>query len=402
MHVRRPMRPRLLGILSIASLLSAVACSAPAAGEAFEDGEDALGSTKAMVDDLSTLYPLPAKGKEADLMGPADAGAKGPLLPAAFAAKLPPLAAGADTSMLRVVGVRIDPCFPVEGASDAKGCKNELRLVLQPVHLDVDGKQVIVDDAAVHLFYEMPRMELVSAIKDVVALRRAQGGYRTKTLGVHPILVRQGTGGAFAKGFEKIVLAHAGEQNLIRVTFMTRTNSRQTQWTFGGFDVKGGKLVASPIATLGSSTVQTLDNAGFGGAPRFSATPAPKAKDDLTLLFDGIGAGSATKTARQAAFDAALRTENPTMNSPNTTDCASCHTAGAARSYAEQKLDVVAAGDKNRFTATKLPLTNVTEGLVGGENVRAFGWLRDKPAIAQRTINEAAAVTDWVNANVRF
>lgn len=390
-----------VSVLAFAAIVSfvAVACSAPE--ESFDDGEDALGSTKAMPDDLSVLYPLPAKGKEAELMSPADSGARGPLLPAAFASKLPTLASGATTSMLRVVGVRIDPCFPVEGASDAKGCKNELRLVLQPIHPDADGKALVADDAAVHLFYEMPRIELTAMIKDLVALRRAEGGFRTKSLGVHPILVRQGTAGTFAQGVEKIVLAHAGQQSLIRVTFMTRTNSRQTQWTFGGFDVKAGKLVASPIATLGTETVQTLNNAGFGGAPRFSATPEPKAKDDLTLLFDGIDAAAATKGARQAAFDAALRTENPTMSSPNTTDCASCHVAGAARSYAE-KLDVKVSGNENRFTQTKLPLTNTTQGIVGGENVRAFGYLGKNPAIAQRTIHETAAVTDWVNANVKF
>lgn len=394
------MRASVLALAAVTSILAGVACSAPA--ESFEEGEDALGSTKAMPDDLSMLYPLPAKGKEADLMSPSDSGARGPLLPAAFASKLPTLASGASTSMLRVVGIRIDPCFPVDGASDAKGCKNEIRLVLQPIHVDAEGKTLVADDAAVHLFYEMPRTELTSVVKELVALRRAEGGFRTKALGVHPILVRQGVAGSFAKGVEKIVLAHAGQQNLIRVTFMTRTNSRQTQWTFGGFDVKSGKLVASPIATLGTETVQTLNNGGFGGAPRFSATPEPKAKDDLTVLFDGIGAASATKTARQAAFDAALRTENPTMNSPNTTDCASCHVAGAARNHAETKLDVKSAGNANRFTQTKLPLTNTTEGVLGGENVRAFGYLGNKPAIAQRTINETAAVTDWVNANVKF
>lgn len=386
-------------VLAALALSAAVACSAPA--ESVDDGEDELGGTKALPDDLSVLYPLPAKGKEADLIAPSDTGAKGALIPAAFVAKLPALAANATPAMLRVVGVRIDPCFPVAGASDAAGCKNQIRVVLQPVHVDVDGKALTTDDAAVHAFYEMPRPELEGVVRDMVALRRAQGGFRTKSLGQHPILVRQGTGGAFAQGLEKILLAHAGEKSLTRVTFMTRTNSRETQWTFGAFDVKSGKLVASPIATLGSATTQTLNSMGFGGAPRLSATPAPVAKDDLSLLFDAVSAAGATKTARQRAFDAALRVENPTKNSPNTTDCASCHVVGAARSHAEAKLDVSTAST-DRFTQTKLPLTNTTQGIVNGENVRAFGYLDAKPAIAQRTIHETAAVTDWVNANFKL
>ena len=42
------------------------------------------------------------------------------------------------------------------------------------------------------------------------------------------------------------------------------------------------------------------------------------------------------------------------------------------------------------------------EGQISGSNIRAFGYLilGAKPALSQRTVNEAAAVADYVNANI--
>lgn len=136
--------------------------------------------------------------------------------------------------------------------------------------------------------------------------------------------------------------------------------------------------------------------------PRFIPTPAPAAADDYSLLLDSLTAASASKSAKQAAFDAALRVENPTRNSPNTTDCASCHAVASVRSHAEDAFGMSSASNANRFTNTKLPLGNTTQGAIHGENIRAFGYVNAQPAIAQRTINESAAVTDWVNANFKL
>lgn len=383
-----------LGFALLASLTAA--CSNVDPSE-----DDALTSTKKVVpNDLSILYPLPAKGHEDDLLAIDAKGARGELFPQKLAKKLPAIAPNATLADLRVVGIRVDPCFPVEGASDAKGCKNQIRLVLQPVHLDVDGKALTTEDGAVHLFYEVSRDELTTMVKELLTLRKNNGSTATKSLGVSSFLTKQGTHGKYATGLRAFVLAHAGADNLTRATFITRTNSRETQWTFGAFDVKNGALVPSPIATLGKELTQTVSNAGFGAAPAFAVTPAPRADDDASLLFRASDAEAATKGEKQAAFDAALRIENPAFHSPNTMDCASCHLATPARNWAEDNLDVFVDGNENRFTATKLSLVNKAESTISSSNIRAFGYLGDKPALSQRTVNEAAAVADWVNANL--
>lgn len=75
----------------------------------------------------------------------------------------------------------------------------------------------------------------------------------------------------------------------------------------------------------------------------------------MQLLGNLATAKAASKTAQQAAFDAALRIENPTKHSPDTIDCASCH---------------------------------------------VFSYRDGHPMIAVRVINETASVVAYLNGSV--
>jgi hypothetical protein len=398
-----PAPPVRASSLLLALLLPLAAACSGAADEDPSATEDEASRSKVGVNDVSILFPLPAPAQESLLLGPSSSGARGELLPKALYDKLPRLAAApsgdVDRGMLRVVGVRIDPCFPVAGATDAGGCSNQLRLVMQPVHPDAEGTELTTEDAAVHLFYEVTRDEMATMARELLDAKRAAGGYRAAPLGIHPLMKKQGIGGVYGSAIKKLVLDHAGEKNLTRFTFMTRENSRQPLWHFGAFDMKSGRAVASPIPTLGTTTLQSVSTPGFGGM-QATITPAPRAEKALPLLFSSFEMQAAKDDAVKASIGAALRVDNPGMHSPNTVDCASCHLSTPARTLAEKARKIDSTTMPDRFSATKLSLVNSAADNVRADNLRAFGYLGTEIAFSQRVVNESAATADYVNQKV--
>src|SRR6185503_19656134 len=81
-----------------------------------------------------------------------------------------PFHPGADAGLyydeLRVVAMRIDPCFANLGPiTNPATCKNQLRLVLQPLRFEAGTTGMV--DGAVHAFYSITRDELVSLVKSI-------------------------------------------------------------------------------------------------------------------------------------------------------------------------------------------------------------------------------------------
>ena len=107
-------------------------------------------------------------------------------------------------SNLRVVGMRIDPCFAaLSPAADGVGCQNQLRLVVQEV---VNGT---IYDSALHLFYAISREEVTQLVKVTAGLRQAlKPKRRLGQLQPHPIMVEQGPDGSRCLG-----LRHPGQNN---------------------------------------------------------------------------------------------------------------------------------------------------------------------------------------------
>ncbi len=129
------------------------------------------------VDDVSFLYPLPELRLRLSLLGAKETGPRGPLLPQEVVRSLPPL----DTLqtnddlyyLVRVVSVRIDPCFPGLGVKEERDCKNQIRLVMQPVVLEARGAGLTTMDLALHLFYTLGRDELAGFLHIVRSRKRA-------------------------------------------------------------------------------------------------------------------------------------------------------------------------------------------------------------------------------------
>ncbi len=375
-------------------------------------------ASRVQMNDVSVLLPLAKTSAEFDggYLGADAQGVGGPLLPEKIyeaATGIQPVKhtgngpIGSDPNLeyadLKLVAFRIDPCFANVGPiTDPSTCKNQLRLIFQSLTFDAKGGTSALD-GGVHAFYSLSRDELTALVDDVIALRKKQGGAKDLgALAVHPLVAKQGLLGGEAKGLEALVLAHAGTKNLTRFTIFQSTNL-QTVWTFQGYDIANGKSAPMSIPTLPKNTTSVQYFVGFSKDLAGKFTPATKADDDMQILGNLADAEKTTKAEQQAAFDAALRIENPDFHSPNTIDCASCHVAGPARVITGASLGITAEGNDNvfdpgsKFVAQKDLAQKTKVDMSNGLNVHVFSYKNAQPMIAMRVINETAGVVAYLN-----
>ncbi len=363
------------------------------------------------MNDVSILFPL---GNASDYSAGhlrADAlGSRGALLPSWIFQKLPiagssPAGIGAPGTApyanMRVVGLRLDPCFgELVPSPTSTTCRNHLRLVFQ--ELQASGEDVSAFDSGVHAIYSITREDLLAMVNEILRLRQAAGGQGGKgPLAPHALMVSQGLSGSFSTALQKLILQYAGEQNLVRATAMSSENAG-FQWAFFGFDVTGAPATASPItiatlpATGAANATREIFFRGFQTStdPIGSFTPKPTDPDDFTVLADV-----------QLA-----RVDNPTIYTPETVDCARCHTATPlGQNVARDRLHLSETADAEAFqpdgrwvTADEMKTTDfsfasATNPNRPAVNVHSFSYADGLPAINQRTVNETAAVVRFLN-----
>ncbi|MBX3269573.1 MAG: hypothetical protein KF729_04900 [Sandaracinaceae bacterium] len=382
--------------LALATLLLVAACDGASPGtDAGSDPVDAGPFDPASVGptDVSILWPLGADG--ADLVAVSASAAGGPLLPASVLGAIPPLDREApnDPATIRVVSMRLDPCFPGRDLSGPVPCRAQVRLVAQPIR-DVGGS-VGAADAAVHLHFEPGEAAWRRILTRIVAASRAAGVDRDAPLGVHPALAAGGASGSFGRALQEILLTELGPAALTRVTFVTRELPRAPQWRFGGVEVVAGAPSTLPLVGLATpSDTLTLDMSVVGGG-LYTTSPALDGVDDATLLFDLESAASAGADAQRAAWVAALRIESPDRHSPETADCASCHVAQHLARDAERDFGL-GPDHPDRYDAAGVALALALPDV--RERIRAFGYFEREPQILQRTVNETAEVVRRIRA----
>jgi hypothetical protein len=280
---------------------------------------------------------------------------------------------------------------------DGKGCDNQLRLVVQEA--SVGG----AFDSALHLFYSISRDEVLELTAAIGGLRQALApGEHLGKLQPHPLMVRQGLAGAMSSGVKQAILAHAGEQNLMRITRMSAQQG--PFWSFSGFDVKDGELQAMMIPSLPEAeAAQQTFRHGFGSISDAELAPASGSDDDIALLLNAEKATALSEGERNAALSKLLRIENPTRHSPNTVDCASCHITTPITHVVLEDLGWSTAdaedafvADPELFAADDLAVTFESEEPL--TNVHAFSYGPSGVGINQRVVNESAAVVSYLLA----
>ncbi len=410
---------RAVTFAAASSLMSVASCAAPVESAGAGEAESELVSKSLDVNDVSFLFPVAWNSSERDAMLRLDTtGSFGPLLAkpmfeAAFAmgnvgalAQAPAIARARPYAMWRIVAARFDPC--AARPDNASACAVQLRLVAQPI-VDVDAElrpafgiaRVGALDFALHLVYELPTAEATALVAQLRSLKAASSVPTTgKVLHVHPAMAREGINGTFAQALKRTIVGAVGTTRLARVTFFGSTDATATgegtRWGFAQGVVDGGRLVPAPLLGVASVKLQVFDSSEGEGNP-FKPVPTPPehlglyfTREYRTEFFEGrIGA------ARTAAVRSHVSIENPLRHSVANTDCASCHLP-RVRAGEEALIDIRDV----RFVAPVGTTVQRSKFLAEkGYVLRAFGHVETKAAVSQRTINESAAVADYVNTH---
>jgi hypothetical protein len=353
------------------------------------------------MNDVSVLFPVGGANPTTALWPATLQGLGGPLLPrATFDMIGRSLVNALDTAdaqyaALRVVSVRFDPCFP------AAPCQPQVRLVLQSI---TDGTQFqgTFFDGAVHLLYNLTGDQFAGLVKEVRVLTAlTKENTATAPLGPSPALTAQGLDGAYGKALRALVTRHAGAANLARMTFMTRTLARMGQWEFGGFNLQGF-APTGPIAIVGLSpntTLQVVTRTGLSNDWGYSLTPTGIKFPAVGPMLTSAGTSQATPAARTEGYGAIVRIENPTLESPETADCASCHLAGLLRRHLDEKYPPSSPPTTEYAGHAEAKRVVITQSAFDADDdLRAFGYFGSVATISQRTANETHAVVAKIAA----
>ncbi len=384
-----PTAMRLLALLC----LTLVACGTPVS-----PGDGGLD-----LNDVSFLLPLPPAGHEARLLSLADGASHGVLLPKPLYDALPLVVDGADvttlSSIIRVISVRVDPCFPGSTPPAPPTCVKHVRLVAQPVLAGGEdaGFRTTTEDATIHLFYDLSDADFDDVHRALWRLKDSVGAATDhQPLDVHPVMQREGVDGPYFSAVRSLVLDHCGAQNLVRVAYMS-VAQQGANWRFGAFDVVDGALVAAAIPRIDGATVQGFQE--FGNTAFRSGQLLPSVSgDDLDVLLSESDLRLTDTRTLDKALTSALQIEHPDRSSPKTIDCASCHVASRARHNAEHRRMVDTSSWPDAFSADpRFDLRRVDAVGDDPRALRSFGYLGPLSALSRRTINESAVIASTLS-----
>jgi hypothetical protein len=406
-------RRRLLPSLTLGVAAALGACGADAPDSLPPEKSDGAGDggvgTLAL-NDVSILFPLPAteEARRHHLWLVPPDGAEGPYFPAELIPELPKLIADVPAQVgypsAAVVALRFDPCFLEPGSDE---CQAQIRLVAQPAF--VFNGPALMEDTAVHLFYELDGAAAMEVVDELLALKALSPVSTDGPLGVHPALVAEGLDGEFGRALRRLVVDHCREDNLVRITVNTFAFDN---WGFLAFDFDGGELAPRQLVGLAEpSTSQSWIRQAQGDDlddPSGLILPAPA--EGFTYFLSAANWGDDGPLDPEAAAEAAaalLRLENPRARSTEEADCVSCHLATQARLFAEPR-GVVFDGPDLYIPPPGLDTTLIIEPEIQGSlgNTISFGWHLNRfgsdqvvmPSISQRVINESAEVIRHLRA----
>ncbi|WP_413583321.1 hypothetical protein [Bdellovibrio sp. HCB288] len=353
------------------------------------------------LNDVSYLFPLPRKVGQDQLLNIKAVGVGGPILPVRFMDTIPPLSPvmtpDQTNDALRVIAMRIDPCFPLP---TPLSCQRQLRLVWQPLEEGRFKAQTV--DAALHSFYVLTDEEFIALLND---LQNWKYKYQVNTTGlplqVHPVWAHTQDNAPSISDMNAIILKYAGFKNLSRVTAMVLRGAGD-MWAFGGFDVKNGKLQMFRIQRTDRMAQAFINRAV--PADHFDQgmiSPAPAGDDSMNkIVVNSANLQTGNEELIRKEVLAAYRIENPKNFHAENMDCVSCHVAQPAREWALRKRSDINYTDLFQAAAyqnAKYNMQNVTPILAHTQNIRAFGYFIENVAISQRVINESAEVADVIN-----
>ncbi len=327
--------------------------------------------------DVAVVWPLPAG------TGPGSTHL-GPVLTCAQQTVFEPLTRVDEPAdlcaALTVTAARLDPCFRTALQGE---CTPQVRLVLQPVF---DGE---ARDAAIHAFYDVDVDDLTTAVTSLMRLRLARDLDGRGPLGVHPVLTDD-AGMADVNTVFSTLLAQAQLKKFTQIT----VHGDNSAWSFSLREFVDGEVTSgdASVQHVLSRSTSTID---------IRVTPPSLGPDDFTLLLRDDIASTTTTAEQQTAFNHAARVEHPNVHDTGTVDCATCHTAAAARTATIARFAAAGATltDDERFTSDRHDLTP-SSVFANPQFIHALAFREHDLAVNQRVVNEAAVSADMVQAQL--
>jgi hypothetical protein len=297
---------------------------------------------------------------------------------------------------LRVVSVRIDPCF-FQLAPER--CEKQIRFVWQPIFAG-PRQSVVTEDAALHSFYTLDDSQFAELLKDLQNWKRNfNPESRNLPLQVLPVLRNSSEGNQALVALQSVFLKYVGTGNLTKLTAMGLRGGGD-MWVFFQFGIVDGKPVVQPIARLGNKLTQAFVNqvspaTSFG---RVQVAPEPLSEDFFkTIVSSSETLNESQDPLIQKEMEILYRIENPKSFHANNMDCVSCHLAQPAKQWAfraRPHLNLQNAWPASVYQNSRHNLENTTPGLWSTHMLRGFGYFGGQPALSQRVINESAEVAD--------
>ncbi len=326
------------------------------------------------------------------------------LIPEKIFERISPIAMDMDprdnARAMRVVAMRIDPCFPYP---TQLSCQKQIRLVWQPLLQWEEDGSIDSIDAALHSFYPLTDAEFDSLLQELQVWKKRTGvETRGLPLGPHPAW-SSGRGVAALKDLNRIILKYAGERNLSRVTAMFLRGGG-AMWLFGAFEFKNGELITMTLPRLGKNTAQSFVNVVTsgdvfsGGGIAGARATGEDTLNNLVAESQRVRTGNEDVIRKELA--AAYKIENPKSYNPENMDCVSCHVAQTARLWVDRKRKDIATQDiaaQFGYLNPAYNLANVSSEPWHTQQLRALGYHNKKISISQRAINESAEVADAIN-----
>ncbi|MFN3453786.1 MAG: hypothetical protein ACK41T_02425 [Pseudobdellovibrio sp.] len=361
------------------------------------------------LNDVTYIYPLPKSIYENNLLQLKTQALGGELLPLRIVKKFPTMSLTHIQEDLirdmRVVAIRIDPCFPLPTPAS---CQKQIRMVWQPVYADAQGKITTVD-VALHSFYVLNDEDFESLLLDLKQwkakfshLNADKEQSHDEALDIHPLLKSD----VALKEFEKIMTLYSGEKNISRVTAMILRRMGDV-WAFLGLNIKPEGQLLSPIQIprLDKDVQAQLFFSSLESETDFLAAvvnPAPVVEGpDLSLFIENSKTFSENQLVE--TLKSSLQIENPQLFNPENMDCVNCHVAQSSREWIAAKfqkegvkIDETLFSDF-KYKNSKYNLENKSVQKFNTQQTRALGYFKDQLAVSQRVINESAEVADSLN-----
>lgn len=373
--------------LAFGGLVFLVACS-PAmpvvdAGTPFDAGSYTPTESRQLgLNDITYLFPLVA-----------DAGSPFPapesMIPYALFDRVSTVPGDVVTDLrrLQLVALRFDVCDRAATGPCPETADGVIRLVLQPTFNDGTA-----EDIAFHAFFPVPRNEVPEVVDLFRALARLQDVPTPNALKVNTAL---GSNAEFTSKLVGFVRKYAVAANIFRLTvFGQKTNLAALIWVFRGVERKGDQFVRIQIPDIQEIDQVTL----LFSSTEFRTMPQADEPKGFSRAMNASEFRMATPADQREALEAMAASDNPALNTSDTIQCVTCHVTTTVMADRLSIANVSAGTLTSRFTSTQFDLTPLGEDSARFRTLRALGWIRSSPLVAQRTVNETANVIAEIEA----